>query len=362
MTFKRMVLEEWFDKYQFEVDYDIGESGVKYFKLCDLNLDLDDVELRYTQHLGNPKLREAVAREYENLSWENVAVTTGAAESIFSLIASLTNRNDHIIVECPNYPSFWYIPESLERQTDLFFLKFDDQFKPNLTTLEAMIRPNTKLICLTHPNNPTGSVITEEKLRHIVDIVEERDIYLLMDETYRDLTLCKSPPPSAASLSSNAISVSTMSKVYGVPGIRIGWSASLDIENVINGILNVREQKTICNSALNEAIALLLLNKKEEHLMDIKTRVNTNLKILLHWMKDQAELELIAPEGGVTCFPRYRESSEKLCRLLVEKYKTFTVPGYCFKMDSFFRLGFGGETEELKKGLKKLELAINELK
>ncbi|MFX0172666.1 MAG: hypothetical protein ACFE9L_12170 [Candidatus Hodarchaeota archaeon] len=106
MTFQRTLLEEWFDKYQFEVQYDIGESGVKYFKLRDLTLDLDDVELRYTQHLGNPKLRETIASSYDNLTWENDAVTTGVAESIFSIIASLINRNDHIIVECPNYLSF----------------------------------------------------------------------------------------------------------------------------------------------------------------------------------------------------------------------------------------------------------------
>lgn len=360
VTFQRMLLEEWFDKYQFEVEYDIGESGVKFYKLSDLDLNLDDVELRYTQHLGNPELREAIAYEYDNLTWENIAVTTGAAESIFSIIASITSKNDHIIVECPNYPSFWYIPESLERQMDLFYLRFDDEFKPNFETLENMVKPNTKLICLTHPNNPTGSVVTEEELKRVLDMVEERNIYLLHDETYRDLTLYKPPPPTAASLSSNAVSVSTMSKVYGVPGIRIGWSASLN-EKVISGILKVREQKTICNSALNEAIALQLLNKKTEHLEDIRKRVRTNIDILQGWMNDQYELEFVSPEGGVTCFPRFRKPTRDLCRLLIEKYKTFTVPGYCFRMDHFFRIGFGGETDKLKSGLEKLKLVMKEI-
>ena len=108
-----MLLEEWFDKYQFEVDYDIGESGVKFLKFGELNLNLKDIELRYTQHLGNPELRTQIACFYENLSWENIAVTTGAAESIFSIMASVTRKDDHIIVECPNYPSFWYIPQSM---------------------------------------------------------------------------------------------------------------------------------------------------------------------------------------------------------------------------------------------------------
>ncbi|MHA2225297.1 MAG: aminotransferase class I/II-fold pyridoxal phosphate-dependent enzyme [Candidatus Hodarchaeales archaeon] len=359
MTFKRMLLEEWFDKYQFEVDYDIGESGVKFLKLGELNLDLADVELRYTPHLGNPELREMIAHFYANLSWENIAVTTGAAESIFSSIASLTERGDHVIVECPNYPSFWYIPHSLEREMDLFFLKYEEKFKVNLTTLENMIKPNTKLLCLTHPNNPTGSVITEEELKQTIDMVEDRNIFLLVDETYRDLSF-DSPPTPAASLSSNAVSISTMSKTHGVPGIRIGWSASLD-ENVIEGILRVREQKTICNSAINETIALNLLQRKQEHLKGIRKRVNLNCNILIEWMEQQDHLEMINPEGGVVCFPNLKRSTKALCELLVEKYRTFTVPGYCFKMDSFFRLGFGGETEELKNGLEKLELAINEV-
>ena len=355
-----MLLEEWFDKYQFEVDYDIGESGVKFLKVGELSLNLNNVELRYTHHLGNPELRTQIASFYENFSWENIAVTTGAAESIFSIMASLTNKKDHIIVECPNYPSFWYIPQSLERSMDLFFLDFEENFKPNLEKLEDMIKPNTKLICLTHPNNPTGSVITQGELKEIIDMIEDRDIYLLMDETYRELTF-DNPLPAAASLSSNVISVSTMSKVYGLPGIRVGWSASSE-KTIIDGILKVREQTTICNSALNEYIALQILQKKDRHLKQINHRIRLNYEILKDWIKSQAYLELVPPKGSVTCFPRFDEPTEKLCRLLVEKYQTFTVPGYCFMMDSFFRLGFGGETEELKNGLEKLALAIEEMK
>ena len=274
-------------------------------------------------------------------------------------MASLTNKKDHIIVECPNYPSFWYIPQSLERSMDLFFLDFEENFKPNLEKLEDMIKPNTKLICLTHPNNPTGSVITEGELKEIIDMIEDRNIYLLMDETYRELTF-ENPLPAAASLSSNVISVSTMSKVYGLPGIRVGWSASSE-KTIIDGILKVREQTTICNSALNEYIALKILQKKDRHLKQINHRIRENYEILKDWMKSQAYLEFVPPKGSVTCFPHFNQPTEKLCCLLVEKYRTFTVPGYCFMMDSFFRLGFGGETEELKNGLEKLGLAIEEI-
>ena len=147
-----MVIEDWFDEYQFEVDYDIGESGVKFQKLGNLGLDLDNVDLRYTQHLGNPELRAEIAKQYQSLNWEHIGVTTGAAEAIFSIIASLVNDEDHIIIEHPNYPSFRYISESLGKQFDLLSLKFEEEFKPNFGTIEQMIKPNTKLICfLTLP-------------------------------------------------------------------------------------------------------------------------------------------------------------------------------------------------------------------
>jgi aspartate/methionine/tyrosine aminotransferase len=354
-----MAIEEWFDQYQYEVDYDIGESGVKFFKFQDLNINLDDVDLRYTHHLGSPELRAAIALEYERLNWKNVGVTTGAAEAIFAVIASLTSKDDHLIVECPNYPSFRYISNSLERQMDLFFLKYEEKFRFNVKTLKSMIKPNTKLICLTHPNNPTGSTISEEKLINLIDIVEERGIYLLLDETYRDLSF-QEPPSVAASMSTNAISISTMSKALGVPGIRTGWVASQD-DSVITGVLKVREQTTICNSAINETIALNILKQKSKYLSNIKKQVKTNYDLLEEWMSKQDKLEWIAPNGGVTCFPRFGSSSKNLCRLLVKKYRTFTVPGYCFNMDSHFRIGFGGETQELEKGLENLEIAMNEI-
>jgi aspartate/methionine/tyrosine aminotransferase len=146
-------------------------------------------------------------------------------------------------------------------------LKYDEHFKPNLDTLRKLIKHNTKLICLTHPNNPTGSVITKNELNQLIELVEERNIFLIMDETYRDLTF-EEPIPTGASLSDKIISISTMSKVYGVPGIRIGWFATKD-ESIINGVLNVREQTTICNAALNEATALQILIQRESYLSNL---------------------------------------------------------------------------------------------
>jgi aspartate/methionine/tyrosine aminotransferase len=348
--FRRMPIEEWFDDYQYEVEYDIGESGVKFLDFGSLKIDLGNLPLRYGHHRGKPELRELISPDYEGFGPNQIAVTTGASEANFAVIASLVGQNDHLIVEHPNYPSLYEVPRSLNRRLALLNLTFEEKFKPNLKKLESLITPHTKLVSLTHPNNPTGSIITKKMLCEIVEMVEAHGAYLLVDETYRELSFSR-PPPPAATLSSQAISITTMSKAYGLPGIRLGWVAAN--KHIIESVRAVREQLTICNSAISEEIALAVLRRKQEFLGNAKKRIHSNFRIVHEWMKRQECLEWIPPEGGVVGFPRFKMniSANDFCRLLVEKYKTFVVPGKCFEMSRHFRLGFGGEAKELRSGL-----------
>ncbi|NMC79192.1 MAG: aminotransferase class I/II-fold pyridoxal phosphate-dependent enzyme [Chloroflexi bacterium] len=361
MGFNRMAIEEWFDQYQFELDYDIGESGVKFFDLDDLDIDLSKVALRYGHHRGAPELRQLIASYVPGLSPAQVAVTTGASEAIFAVVASLVGPQDHMVVEVPNYPSLYDVPASLGRNCSYYSLRFEEDFRLNLDRLKELVYPETQLICLTHPNNPTGSVLTTPELEELVQFAESRRIYLLVDETYRELAF-DALPPLAATLSPRAISITSMSKAFGVPGIRIGWVAAN--EALIDSVRAVREQITICNSALGEQIAFSVLQRKEQFLKLVKQRLLANFEILKSWMEKRDDLEWVLPMGGAVAFPRLTEDrhSDELCRLLIEKYRTFVVPGYCFQMPRYFRLGFGGEEEELKAGLKRLDQALAEWK
>lgn len=359
MHFRRMPLEDWFDSYQYEVDYDIGESGVKYVGLGSLGLDLEHVQLRYGHHRGSPELRSIISEQYEGLAADQICVTNGSSESNFSVVASLVGDSDHMVVEHPNYPSLYEVPRSLGLSHDLFRIVYEEGFKPDLGRLEQLIKPNTELVTLTHPNNPTGSVISEKTLREVIELVESRNAYLLHDETYRELSFEK-PPPPAATLSDHAISMTTMSKAYGIPGIRIGWIAGP--KHIVESVRAVREQLTICNNVLGEAIAMSVLNKRETILKGVRQRVQRNFETLKRWMAHQDVLEWVEPSGGVVCFPRLKNgsSTEELCRTLATKYRTFTVPGYGFEMNRHLRIGFGGDAEELDEGLKRLTQAIKE--
>jgi aspartate/methionine/tyrosine aminotransferase len=360
MVFTRMPLEVWFDKYQFEVDYDIGESGMKFLSVSDLGIDLNEVELRYGYHLGHPDLRKEIAKQYPGLTQENIAVTTGASEGNFAVIGHLVGASDHLIVEHPTYPSLYQIPRSLERNLSLFKLTWKNEFRPDLNELRKLVKSNTRLITLTHPNNPTGSVITEDELREAIEISEAAGAYLMVDETYRDM-MFDHPPPLAATISPNAISLTSMSKTWGLPGIRIGWVAADN--SIIEAIRSVREQVTICNSSLGEAIALEVLKQREQQLRSRRKSMLSNFRILKEWMDTQKWLEWIEPKSGVVGAPRLTRggSTDELCELLVTKYRTFTVPGSRMELDGHFRIGFGGEHEELVNGLAKLRLALKEI-
>jgi len=354
-----MPLEDWFDSYQYEVDYDIGESGVKYLNLGAISRDFAHVQLRYGHHRGSPELRSLISEQYEGLGPDQICVTTGSSEANFSVIASLVGKSDHMIVEHPNYPSLYEVPRSLELPHDLFRIIYEDRFEPDIRRLERLIKPNTKLVSLTHPNNPTGSVISEKTLREVVELVESRNAYLLHDETYRELCFGK-PPPPAATLGDRAISMTTMSKAYGVPGIRIGWIAGS--KEIVDSVRAVREQLTICNSVIGEAIAIAALKQRDTFLQDVRQRVQRNFVTLKNWMARQDVLEWVEPGGGVVAFPRLKNgsSTEELCRTLATKYRTFTVPGRGFEMDRHLRIGFGGEEDELKEGLKRLKQTLDE--
>jgi aspartate/methionine/tyrosine aminotransferase len=363
MWFNRMTLEDWFDTYQYAVSYDIGESAVKYLTFDQLGIDLGKLPIRYGYHTGRPDLREILAAQYDGLSADHVLVTGGGSEANFAIISALLKPGDHMIVEHPNYPSLYEVPRSLGLDVSLFTLRYEDGFRPRWDDLEKLVTPRTKLISLTHPNNPTGSMISRGELERVIELVESRDIYLMFDETYRDLAY-ENKLPSAASLSSKVVIISSMSKIYGLPGIRIGWLATKD-RYLLDATLAIREQVSITNNALGEEIAVQVLKRQEEFLNRARTRVKRNLGIVSEWMAKQDKFEWVFPEAGVVAFPRIKPEitvdPEKVYRLLAEKYKTFTIPGRHFEMDNrHFRLGFGGEPEEIRIGLGNFEKALND--
>ena len=348
-----------------KIKYNLAESSVPDFILGDLGLDLNNLKLSYSDHLGYPELRQAIAEE-DNIKPDNILLTTGAAGALFITATSLLSQKDHIVLLHPNYVANLETPRAIGCQIDYLRLSKEKRFKLDLNQLEETIKPNTCLVSLTYPQNPTGTVLTKTELNEIIALVESKGIYLLLDETYRDMTFNGSPLPLAASLSENVISVSSFSKAYGLPGVRLGW---LITQNpvLMETFLAAKELIFICNSIVDEVIgSRFYTDFKTDFLKDIKAHVSTNFNILEKFMANNSYLDWIKPEAGCIGFPWIKEnvelSGKKFNNVLKETYKTFIAPGHWFEVDErFFRVGYGyPSANELEGGLQSITAAIED--
>ncbi|MFX0173737.1 MAG: aminotransferase class I/II-fold pyridoxal phosphate-dependent enzyme [Candidatus Hodarchaeota archaeon] len=364
LAYRRTPIEkESPEEYGYErINYNLAESSVPDAVLGDLEIDLNKVVLSYGDHLGNPKLRQTIANEGEGIQPDNVLTTTGAAGALFIIATSLLKPSDHVVLLHPNYVANIETPRAIRCQIDYLRLSFERKFKLDLGKLEELIKPTTRIVSLTYPQNPTGTILTEIELNEIVSIIESKGCYLILDETYRDMT--KSPPPVAATLSQNIISVSSFSKAYGLPGIRSGWLINQDIL-LIERFLAAKELIFICNSIIDEVIAThFYVEKKKQFLENIQEHINTNFKLLKRWMAENSYLEWVEPQGGCISFPRIKKEinldTDLFYTVLKETYKTFVAPGHWFEVDKrFMRIGFGHPSNaELKGGLQCITNAL----
>ncbi|MDQ1479094.1 MAG: hypothetical protein QOE62_4323 [Actinomycetota bacterium] len=352
----------------------LSESSVADRRLSDLGLDLtasrdgapalDDLLLCYGDHLGDPGLREAVAAGGEGLRADDVLVTPGAAAALFATATSLLEPGDHAAVVRTNYATNLETPRAIGADLEVVDLSFDDGWRLDVDRVAKLVRSGeTRLISVTCPHNPTGTMLDLATLHALVELAESSGAVLLVDETYRDLTH-GTPLPMAATLSPRAISVSSMSKAYGLPGLRVGWAVCRDAR-LAETLLAAKEQIVICGATIDEAIAGRVLTDRARILPPILEEVRTRLDIVRTWLAGQDTFEWIEPAGGVVGLVRFRADVEvdtdHFYEVLLAEYGTYVGPGRWFEVDDrHFRLGFGWPTEaELRAGLTGLSNAAD---
>jgi aspartate/methionine/tyrosine aminotransferase len=366
MQYRRMPIEiESPEQMGYDnIQCNLTESSFADTSLEDLKLNLDDLILCYGSHTGKTELREFLASESTGIKPDDYLITPGAAAALFIVSTSLLKPGDHVLVARPNYATNIETPRAIGANLDFLDLEFEEEFRINLDHLKERITPETKLVSLTFPHNPTGITLSLRELREMIEFIESRGILLLFDETYREMSFKESLPP-AAELSSNVISVSSLSKTYGLPGIRIGWLACRN-SKLMETFLAAKEQIFICNSVVDEEIALRFLEQKKERLPGIHEKIRFHFEILKNWIHLQQDLEWVEPSGGVVCFPRIVNDRgigvERFYQILNEKFKTFVGPGHWFEMDRrYMRIGYGWpKTDELRRGLQNISHALKE--
>ena len=341
----------------------LSESSYTDTIFKDLNLNMNELVICYGDHVGHPGLRKEILKgEASNLTIEDVLITAGAASALFMVSTALLESGDELVVAKPNYATNIETPKAIGANIKYLPMTFENKYQVDLEALKKLITPKTKLVSLTCPHNPTGTMISESDLKEIIKIVEASNAYMLFDETYRDMSF-KFKLPIAASLSERVISVSSLSKTYGLPGIRIGWLITQN-KKLQELFLAAKEQIFICGSVVDEEIAYRYMAKRNDYFPAIKKDMLEKFAITKNWMANQQSFDWIEPSGGVVCFPRIKPQlkvdTKKFYDILLSEYKTYVGPGHWFEeSDLSFRLGFGWPSQsELKEGLSGLESAV----
>ncbi|MGJ4854466.1 aminotransferase class I/II-fold pyridoxal phosphate-dependent enzyme [Labrys sp. La1] len=364
MKYARMVIEkEAPEEYGYDrIRYNLSESSVRDRKLSDFGLDIPDLTLFYGEHRGEERLRRLIASQDEGLSPDDVLVTAGAAGALFIIATTLLSPSDHLVVVRPNYATNIETPRAIGCAITCVDLDFETGFALDLVKVAEAMRPETRYVSVTCPHNPTGTMLSRADLDGLVALVEQAGCKLLVDETYRDLSH-GGVLPVAASLSPSAISVSSLSKAYGVPGIRVGWIITRDAE-LQERFLAAKEQIGICGSVVDEWIAGSVLERRGPFLREQAGLIADRLAIMREWIAGDPKLEWVEPKGGVVCFPRFRHPPgfdfDAFYKDLLESFGTYVGPGHWFEMPrNHLRIGFAYPLEEeLKQGLAQISAAI----
>jgi len=364
MHYARMTIEkESPEEYGYDlIQYNLSESSIADQKLSDIGVSVPDLTLLYGEHRGDAALRACIAAQDSGLTPDNVLMTAGAAGALFIVSTTLLSERDHLIVVRPNYATNIETPRAIGCEITYIDLDFESGFALDSAKIAEAVKPNTRYISVTCPHNPTGTTMSREQLDQLIGIAEANDCYLLVDETYRDLSYGHKLP-AAASLSRKAISVASLSKAFGIPGIRVGWIVTGDTD-LYERFLAAKEQIGICGSVLDEAVALQMLQQRDQFLAKMLPVMAQRLNIVQQWIDSEPMVEWVRPSGGVVGFPRLivpdAFDADAFYDQLLTRYGTYVGAGHWFEMPkTYFRIGFGWPAEDaLRSGLEAISRCL----
>ena len=361
------VLETYFSKWEFKAKHHMTASDSQSMSLPDLLAmgTAEDVDaynnlwLGYTETWGAKDLRQEIAKTYTQLSPDNILCFAGAEEGVYTAMRVILERQDHAIVVVPNYQAAETIPLDICEVTGVP-LDENNGWSLDIERVAAAIQPNTKLISINFPNNPTGAIVSHGGFEALVALCRKHDLYLFSDEVYRLLETDDAKRiPQVADVYEKGLSLNVCSKAYGFPGLRIGWIGCQDLGLLLR-LEKYKHYLSICNSAPSERLAVILLKNREQILTKNRQRVGENLKQLATFFNEFPELfEWEVPDGGCVAYPRFRgdKGVENFCQRLVQEVGVLLLPSSIYRSELLdtptdrFRIGFGREGIEIGLGV-----------
>jgi aspartate/methionine/tyrosine aminotransferase len=343
-------IERYYARYEFTTRYMLSSSDCESRSIGDLlalEPDAPDRLLEtwcgYTESAGSPELRRAIAALYEHIEPEQVIVTSCAEEGIFLACHALLGPGDHAVVETPCYESALELARSTGADVSRWHRRYEDGWTHDLEALESALRPRTRLLYVNQPHNPTGTVMDRATFERVVELARDGGLVLFSDEVYRELEHDPDDRlPAACDLDERAVSLGSISKSYGLPGLRIGWLVTRD-PGLRAALMALKDYTTICSSAPSEVLTALALRHRQQLTDRNREIVHRNLPLLDAFLERHADtFEWVRPTGGPIGFPRVSGVGDvdDLCERLAGA-GVLLLPGSVYDEPAHVRLGYG---------------------
>lgn len=372
MKFTPFDLEYSQSVWEQKVDFNLTESGVHPITLQELIGNdesllnkLLSTEINYPHVNGSPQLRESIASLYNQATINNVLVTVGAAEANQIVMQTLLEDGDELATITPTYKQVWGIAENQGYKVKTFSLNSGDSWSLNIDELAAAVNEKTKIVAVVNPNNPTGHILTKTEMQRIIAAAERVGAWILADEVYRGAEReQEEESESFFGLYDKVISVGSMSKAYGLPGLRIGWIVAPP--DTVEKVWRRHEYSTITASMLSNILAAHALSPEIRPRLIARTRnyIRNGFPILQRWMDAQEGLfSYTPPQASAVSFIKYNLdiNSNDLMLKLINEASVFIGSGESFGMDHHMRIAFGQEKEILEEAFARIQRTLENL-
>ena len=366
MKIEKFEMERMQSTWENVVEMDLSESGVRPVSLRELGemgLDIEsilDTPLGYSQSNGTIPLRESLAAIYPGATPDHIEVTNGTSEANYLLALALLRPGDEVAFQVPNYMQYWGVPRSLGAHINTFRLLIDRDWEPDWDEFERAVNPRTRLVYVSNPNNPSGSVLSADAMRRMVARCEEMGAYLLADEVYQGAEIHCERTPSFWGMSDRVIVTSGLSKAYGIPGVRIGWIVAP--KEVAAETWTQHDYLTIGPNKISDMVARIAVQNRDRLYARTRAILQHNLPIMREWAEGfEGFLTFREPRAGALCLVRYASDtpSYPLCERIRVNQSVLIVPGVHLGLEGFLRLWLGGKPEFLREGLRRIGLELH---
>jgi aspartate/methionine/tyrosine aminotransferase len=349
------------------VDYDMSESGVTPLtlrELVDMGFDLDDFldqPLGYSQSNGTIPLRERIGAIYAGSTIEAIEVTNGTSEANYLVALSLLERGDVLAMEVPNYMQMPGVARSLGATIRTFSLRHETGWEPDWDEFDRAVAPDTKILYLSNPNNPTGAVLSSEAMQRIIERCERTGTWILADEVYLGAEIDRPRTRSFWGMSDRVIVTSGLSKAFGIPGVRIGWL--IGPPSLVATCWSQHDYLTIGPNKLSDRLAQTAVDARNRERCYARTRaiLQHNLKIAREWLQDfGGRLTWQEPQAGAIALVKYESDvpSIQLADRVRTRQSTLIVPGVHVGLERYLRVWIGGREPFLREGLRRIGLEL----